>query len=803
MNLAQRKLTKAEWEGIEIPVSLDEKKILNMIKNGFENISTRYNDTKSLQSYIKTENAEELQSYMFEKYFLETIKKLNKKYDLGFDITKSKKIKLKKKDIIRIENFDKFVETEKENIFEFIVIKLIESMLKNLSKKQDKTVFYYYTIYNLNKFDIENVNKVFKTFIDFIISKYKHCVSIKFLLENSKQVIENNSFLWKYCNISLYKHQKQIFTLFKSNSTPKLVLYTAPTATGKTLTPVGLAEKYKIIFVCAARHVGLALAKSAISSGRKIALAFNCGDAEDIRLHYSAAKDFSRNKKTGNIRKVDNTNGVNVEIIISDIKSYLPAMYYMLAFNRKENIITYWDEPTITMDYNSHSFHEIIKKNWTENIVPNIVLSSATLPREDEIYQTISDYKVRFSGEIHSILSDDCKKTIPLLKNDCSVYLPHLSFENYKDMISCVKYIQSNKTLLRYFDLSEIIRFITYVSDKKYIKRNTLYVENYFTNIDTVNMYEIKLYYLLVLQNIIPEHWTDIYNYFKTNINKMYESNINIVSSDSYTLTDGPTIFMAKDIEKIALFYLKSAKIPENIMQGLIKEIEMNTYLTIEINKLEKDYDDLDMKENEKDKDRENVRNKKTSNPGKKISPEMRVIKERITSLVSQIKAIMLDHVYVPNKETHLEKWAKGKDTKNVFSSNISEDTIIRIAKLTDISTSWKILLIMGIGVFTDHPSIPYTEIMKELADAQQLFMILASSDYIYGTNYQFCHGYVSKDLSDITQEKTIQAMGRIGRNKMQQQYSVRFRNDDVIKQLFVYQKDRPEVKNMNILFNS
>jgi len=112
-------------------------------------------------------------------------------------------------------------------------------------------------------------------------------------------------------------------------------------------------------------------------------------------------------------------------------------------------------------------------------------------------------------------------------------------------------------------------------------------------------------------------------------------------------------------------------------------------------------------------------------------------------------------------------------------------------------------LLIMGIGVFTDHPSIPYTEIMKELADAQQLFMILASSDYIYGTNYQFCHGYVSKDLSDITQEKTIQAMGRIGRNKMQQQYSVRFRNDDVIKQLFVYQKYRPEVKNMNILFNS
>ena len=316
-------------------------------------------------------------------------------------------------------------------------------------------------------------------------------------------------------------------------------------------------------------------------------------------------------------------------------------------------------------------------------------------------------------------------------------------------------------------------------------------------------MYEIKIYYLLVLQNIIPEHWSEVHDYFKTNVNKVCESNINIVSSDSYTLTDGPTIFMAKDIEKIAMFYLKSAKIPETIMKSLIKEIEMNTYLTTEINKLEKDYDDLDVKENEKDKERENVRNKKNSNSGKKISPEMKMIKERISNLVSQIKAIMLDHVYVPNKKSHLEKWAKGKNIENVFSSNINEDTIIRIAKLTDISTSWKILLIMGIGVFTDHPSIAYTEIMKELAEAQQLFMIIASSDYIYGTNYQFCHGYISKDLSDITQEKTIQAMGRIGRNKMQQQYSVRFRNDDVIKQLFVYQKDRPEVNNMNILFNS
>jgi hypothetical protein len=108
----------------------------------------------------------------------------------------------------------------------------------------------------------------------------------------------------------------------------------------------------------------------------------------------------------------------------------------------------------------------------------------------------------------------------------------------------------------------------------------------------------------------------------------------------------------------------------------------------------------------------------------------------------------------------------------------------------------------MGIGVFTNHESIAYTEIMKNLADQQKLYMIIASSDYIYGTNYQFCHGYLSKDMN-LTQEKIIQAMGRIGRNKVQQEYSVRFRDDEQLRMLFSSCADKPEIKNMNRLFAS
>ena len=92
--------------------------------------------------------------------------------------------------------------------------------------------------------------------------------------------------------------------------------------------------------------------------------------------------------------------------MISDIKSYLPALYYMLAFNKKENIILYWDEPTITLDYDEHEFHSIIQKNWQENLIPNVVLSSATLPQYEDMQETICDFKCKFEeSEIYTIVS--------------------------------------------------------------------------------------------------------------------------------------------------------------------------------------------------------------------------------------------------------------------------------------------------------------------------------------------------------------------------------------------------------------
>ena len=38
MDLKQRKLTKSEWDGIEIPVHKNELEVLRLIVNGFSNV---------------------------------------------------------------------------------------------------------------------------------------------------------------------------------------------------------------------------------------------------------------------------------------------------------------------------------------------------------------------------------------------------------------------------------------------------------------------------------------------------------------------------------------------------------------------------------------------------------------------------------------------------------------------------------------------------------------------------------------------------------------------------------------------
>jgi hypothetical protein len=283
-----------------------------------------------------------------------------------------------------------------------------------------------------------------------------------------------------------------------------------------------------------------------------------------------------------------------------------------------------------------------------------------------------------------------------------------------------------------------------------------------------------------------------------------------VSTKDAYTLTDGPTLFLAEDVEKIAKFCIQQANIPSKVMEDIVEKINFNNGVNEKIVILERDLEDMiekkSMKEHMSDdsfaaKKFKSEPKTRTKDFGEK-DKDINKINNELEILRSMIKTAELNETFIPNKSLHLKKWAEHMNTTGAFTSDIEENIVVEIMMLNDIADSWKILLLMGIGVFTSHPSITYTEIMKKMADQQKLYMIIGSSDYIYGTNYQFCHAYLSKDMK-LTQEKIIQAMGRIGRNNIQQNYTIRFRDDEQIKKLFYKEEDKIEVKNMNLLFNS
>ena len=100
MDLQQRKLTKAEWNSIEVPVSSDEKRIIDLIKSGYNNIQIKKNYTLSLLQYLKISYTDTIDAYVFTQYLQDDIKSLSKKY--GFDFTEIvAKKSMKKKDIIK------------------------------------------------------------------------------------------------------------------------------------------------------------------------------------------------------------------------------------------------------------------------------------------------------------------------------------------------------------------------------------------------------------------------------------------------------------------------------------------------------------------------------------------------------------------------------------------------------------------------------------------------------------------------------------------------------------------------------
>lgn len=810
MEIAHKKLTGDEWATIEVPIPPNEKKILEMIKTSYQNINFKENENKSLFDILKmSELTPKMEVYIYTKYLKNEVDKIKTKIfkkigietgSLSKQKTKNETVKIKKADEIRLQNIDKRMKLDtnyKSNIYEFKLLNIL-ALLSNSSLPEKELFTLNYGL----KSNVANKNWLLvnelKEIIKLYVSKLNTTQSIKNVIYNADNILEKNTVLQEFDDIQLYDHQKRLFYLCKQTG-PKLILYQAPTGTGKTVSPIGLATDNYLIFVCASKHVALQFAKSCISMEIPIGIAFGCRSSSDIRLHNYSAKEYVKNYKTGGIYKIDHSVGDKVRVLVSDVFSYIHAMNYLTSFRKPEEIIMYWDEPTITMDKELHDCHTILAENWQKNIIPNIVLSSATLPSISDIEPVINSFKTHFtSNNVHTIQTFETGKSIPIYSEENYVLLPHTIYKTKQDIRDSVDHILKHKSILRYFDIHEISRFIKYIVENDYLTGNRIQLLNNFDDMFDITLSEMKEYYINMLKNmeskLDEKRWEKMVNDYKRE--EIYASTKFVISDDAYTLTYGPTIYLADNVEQIAKFCIITAKIPVIKMEELEKIIGNNKMLQEDIKKIEKEYDDHVSKTTGMSDEKESRMTDVNTN-----DPVIKRLTYEIDKLKSKMQVANLDETYIPNTENHLHKYHHKDSEHNTFKCDIPERVVEEIMNL-DVEANWKLLLLMGIGTFSNNINGKYLELMKKLALNQQLFMIIASTDFIYGTNYQFCHGYIAKDLTkSLTQEKCIQAMGRVGRGNKRQNYSVRLRDNSISDLLFKEEKVKMEAQNMNRLF--
>ena len=156
---------------------------------------------------------------LYEKYFKETMSNSINKYGKTIETNNMYNIpntnesrpnkvdqkSLKNADLIRIQNLDTTIKENKQYIFEFILVSLFHDLLKGIHKKTNIYTCHLYTIVQLRKSSIYNINKhvlgVMQPYLDYVADN----TDATKMIRRSYEYIEQNNYLLKYQAVS-YTH---------------------------------------------------------------------------------------------------------------------------------------------------------------------------------------------------------------------------------------------------------------------------------------------------------------------------------------------------------------------------------------------------------------------------------------------------------------------------------------------------------------------------------------------------------------------------------------------------------------------
>ena len=159
MNLSQQKLTKSEWDFLELPVNKKELYILEFIHNSYNKLNASENPNNSLIGYLKINvyDYEDFHKYFYNKFYENTIHTIVKENKLNYKLRINiKKLNIKKANKIRIRNINNDVILKDKTIFENLLMEQLMLYFENNTKT--KKCYYYYALLQLSKKKVKHIN---------------------------------------------------------------------------------------------------------------------------------------------------------------------------------------------------------------------------------------------------------------------------------------------------------------------------------------------------------------------------------------------------------------------------------------------------------------------------------------------------------------------------------------------------------------------------------------------------------------------------------------------------------------------
>ncbi len=561
-----------------------------------------------------------------------------------------------------------------------------------------------------------------------------------------------------------YDSQIELMNKIRTNLSTGFNLYlkTLP-GLGKTTMIVALCQyiksinsKLTVIFCCSD------LLKSVRIQVLKIV--FYCGIKFAVATGYNNNNNFKLTKS--NNCPSDN----DIELIVADYKSTsLLLKRHELDFKKKmENFnnlkkseqralleeknkyILFFDEPTVLTDRVENKLSLEYLARIIYYIPAHTIFSSATLPMISELEEINNHYKAKYpEGVVDEIISNKTLLGCFIKDFDSNIIVPHSACTNTEELKNLLNGIKNFPLLGKFYTLPFLINLNEFLKtynkaieldkvesfDHDNILENIIKLLN---NVCELNQEQFDEFKKIQVKDIVEDK-------FSAKKLKDLEVDFNKVEHDNLILTHafkflGCCLIATEDPVEYAKTYFY------DIVNSFMDKLKIKS--------MKKNYEAFKDSKKKYDEDIEAIKKKFTSDD--KIEEKVQALKKPEFVFPRKLEI---------NTPEHIKTFAKYVESYDItLTKNYINHESIDVSAY-DIDDELRMLLYMGVGVYSNNVDFEYKEKVLELLTDGQLAYIIADESFFYGANYKISNVIINDDIANLHSiNAVLQLIGRTAR---------------------------------------